>query len=897
MGRVRSGLATVTAVAMLLWFGLPAASASLYAATYAVPAVPTPLVTAQTAPVQVTVTNTGTATWTAGGTNPVHLSYHWYDATGATLVFWDGARTALAADVGPGASATVSASVNAPATPGVYVLRFALVKEGVTWFDPEPATHSVTVLAAFSATFGAVTVPALLNGATTTVPVAVTNSGGSTWLAAGANPVNLSYHWYDTAGAVVKWDGERTTIGTDLAPGASRTLNATVLAPSAPGTYAIAFDMVREGVSWFGQQLRLGATVNPAIYRATYIVGVAAAAFIGDTRSVPVTLTNTGNVTWHATGANLVDLSYHWYDASGALVKWDGQRTTLAADVAPGASTNVSLATLIPASPGTYVLRIDLVQEGVAWFSSLGNAPASVTFSVTTGLNAGYGLSTTPSSITVGAPFPTSVLLYNTGQRTWNAGGTNPVHLSYHIVDSGGAMVLWDGGRGLLSKDVAAGQQLTVDIVVTAPSYSGTFSVVWDLVQEGVTWFSAIGIPTKRDPLSVFPGVTFYGKGWGHGIGMSQWGAQGWAEGAGGPPLTGEQIVAKYYPGTTLGPVTDPMPIRVQLSWPSTGCNARTVVNFAQMSSAGGVKLVKNANPSVVIITAAPAQTIRVWVTGGVLYVMDEWSAQVIYSGSEDLALVPLDATKPIAIDQKARQYRGTLLYQIAGSENLRVVNYVNPDDYTKGAVPTEMPSNWQLEAYKAQALAARTYAAWKQATMKALPWDLRDDTADQCYGGATVETAPTNQAVALTSLKIITYNGGPIRAYYSSSDGGSTESNGCVWNLVKTATGSYTCGSAEPYLTAVPDPADLAAYDSRGPNPQRTWVRSFTATDIENALSAMGLYIGSYVSIDLSNTAPGGHVMSVKVRGTAATVEVKADDFLRTRLGVKSTMVRTSPF
>src|SRR2546428_13587224 len=74
------------------------------------------------------------------------------------------------------------------------------------------------------------------------------------------------------------------------------------------------------------------------------------------------------------------------------------------------------------------------------------------------------------------------------------------------------------------------------------------------MVQEGVAWFSRLGVAHKAEPFRVVPGVTFFGSGFGHGVGMSQYGANGWASGAIGPPLPGEQIVAKYYPGTALQP-------------------------------------------------------------------------------------------------------------------------------------------------------------------------------------------------------------------------------------------------------------------------------------------------------------------------------------------------------
>ncbi len=891
-----SPFATLVAIALLLaQLPLPALAAGPYAATYFA-TVPATMTQEQTVAVPVTLTNTGTATWNATGTNPVNLAYHWYDASG-NLLTWDGARTALGGDVAPGALRIISAQVAAPPRMGTYQLRFALVKEGVAWFDPEPVPHDVNVVGPYAATLANAQLPRFVAGASASVTVTVTNSGSATWTGTGANPVDVSYHWYDGTGQLIAWDGARTTIGSDLAPGASRTIVAAAQAPITAGSYVLALDVVREGVAWFGAPLRLATMVEPARYVATYSVGATSLAFIGETKTFPATVSNAGNVTWPSGGASPVNLSYHWYDASGRVVVWDGRRTPLGSDVAPGAARSVDMQVAMPVRSGTYSLRIDLVREGVGWFSDLGTAPASLTVQVQSGYNAGYGADTTPSSISTGATIPITIELFNTGSRPWPAAGTNPVTLSYHIYDASGGVVVWDGARGALPADVPPGGYATGTVNAVAPGYSGNFNLVLDLVQEGVTWFSVQGIPGKQKGFNVFPGVTLYGKGWGHGVGMAQWGAQGWATGAGGvTPLTGEQIVQKYYPGAVISPV-DPKPFRVLLSAPSTGCNFRTIYDVAQMRSDGGMRVLKAEHPEVVLMTAAPGQTVRVRVSGA-LSVMDEWSARVVYSGGEALVLVPQDPAKPITVDQKNRFYRGTLGFYVGGPTGLRVVNWVMPDDYARGSVPAEMPSSWHVEAYKAQAYAARTYAAWKASTSTSLPYDLRDDTSDQCYGGASVETTPTNTAAQATAGKILTYGGAPIRAYYASSSGGAVDGDGCVWNLARSATGGLACGVSQPYLKVVQDPADLAAYDPRGANPHRIWARTFTAEDVRFAVLAQaGVDIGAFVSIDLENRAGGGHVIAVRVRGTAASVEVRGDEFLRTRLGLKSTLVRIAPF
>src|SRR3989441_7507083 len=644
--------------------GTPASAAGESLATYIVQNAPATMGVGTVVTVQATLTNTGTAIWNATGQSPVNVTYHWYDATGKTVV-WDGDRTPLGADVGPTTSKSVGVQVSAPTALGVYQLRLTLVREGVAWFAPETAGHTVTVVPAFAATFGSVTLPSFVAGGTYSVGVPLTNSGTVPWNAAAPNPVLLSYHWLDPSGTPTVWDGARTPLGSDLLANSSRTLQATVTAPDVPGTYVLALDLVREGIGWLGQAARFTATVDAATYRALYSVAASSSALIGESKTLTVAVTNTGNVPWSSgTTPNPVNLGYHWFDITNTrIVQWDSVRAALPAVVAPSATVTMQLAVVMPATPGSYTLQVELVKEGVAWFSGLGTPAASLGFQVTSGFGAGYGADNMPASITNGATFPVTMTLTNTGVRAWPASGSQPVRLSYHIYDSSGRLTWWAASRGYLPTDVPAGASVTVNIVPQAPGGNGTYSLRWDMVQEGVGWFSLLGVDTKSSMLSVFPGVTFYGKGWGHGVGMSQWGAQGWAMGVAGPPLTGEQIVTKYFPGASITPITTGTPFRVLLSAPSTGCVGRTIYGAAHLRSDGGVRLVKYNDRGQMLGFATPGQTITVWLSGSGVTVTDP-SGRVQASGGEPLAALPTDPTKPITIDEKLHFYRGILVFE-----------------------------------------------------------------------------------------------------------------------------------------------------------------------------------------------------------------------------------------
>ncbi len=618
----------------------------------------------------------------------------------------------------------------------------------------------------------------------------------------------------------------------------------------------------------------------------------------GETHAIPVTVRNQGDDTWEQTGPHAVKLAYHVYDASGTLVGWDGLRSALPADVAPGSDATVAMVLTAPAVTGIYTITPDLIREGEAWFSAGDAAPGAFTLRVTTDLDAGYGPTTAPATIVPGGEAPIAVHVENTGLQPWPAGGPTPVRLGYHWLDGTPVAVLWDGARANLPHDIQPGEDVTITVTVRAPRAEGTFILAWDMVQDGIGWFSGHAVAAKHELVRVQDGVTLYGKGWGHGIGLSQWGAQGWAEGATGVKLSGEQIVARYFPGAQLASQPITSPFRVLLSAPSTGCVGRTIADVAHVSSAGGLRVVNNADPSVVYLDAAPDQSVRFSVyDGSVLVAVDEWSGRVVFSGEANvLAVVPKQFWDPISLAEKGLSYRGNLTVEVRDAGQLRVVNYVSSDDYMAGALPGEMPSQWQMEALRAQAITARTYAAWRQSTAGDRTWDVRDDTADQCYGGHSFESARTTAAVASTAGLILTYAGAPIRALYSSADGGLTENVGCALDAQKAGI-TWRCQDGWPYLPEAPDPAEAAAYDARGPMPHTLWSVSFSGAEIREQITEdYGTDIGNFVSMEF-NMSRGGRPISVRVRGTDAWVDLKGDRFLRTTLGLKSTLVRTIPF
>ena len=141
-------------------------------------------------------------------------------------------------------------------------------------------------------------------------------------------------------------------------------------------------------------------------------------------------------------------------------------------------------------------------------------------------------------------------------------------------------------------------------------------------------------------------------------------------------------------------------------------------------------------------------------------------------------------------VSTKGRWYRGLVMIQNKNGK-LTVINNVPLEDYIKGVVPSEMPTSWEREAHKAQAIAARSYALANLGKRGAYGYDLKDTPEDQAYNGASAETHITNSAVEDTKGIVLTYNMQVISAYYSASAGGQTNTNS--W------------GASLPYLRSVP--------------------------------------------------------------------------------------------
>src|SRR5438552_8292465 len=290
------------------------------------------------------------------------------------------------------------------------------------------------------------------------------------------------------------------------------------------------------------------------------------------------------------------------------------------------------------------------------------------------------------------------------------------------------------------------------------------------------------------------------------------------------------------------------------------------------------MRVLNEGNANAVVAQSGGGQNFQIIAANGVVQVWSNWSPVTLgYQGPGPVTVTPIDPNQPITFQQKGGAYRGNLRFTNLGG-TLRVVNALSYDDYTRGVISLEMPTSWHPEALKAQAYAARTYAytSYKGGSRD---YDVSDDQSDQCYGGVRVEVPQANNAVNASLGKVITFNGAAIKAYFASSNGGYSLSDGCWMNNVVRSGNTWVCStSGSAYLAPVPDPADRVV--SQPANPRASWQVTFTSDQIRSAVPrCCGPDTGVLRGVGVSDQGPpGGHVVWVRLCGTAASTVVRAD-------------------
>ena len=203
----------------------------------------------------------------------------------------------------------------------------------------------------------------------------------------------------------------------------------------------------------------------------------------------------------------------------------------------------------------------------------------------------------------------------------------------------------------------------------------------------------------------------------------------------------------------------------------------------------------------------------------------------------------------------------------VGGPATRRItVNKVSLEAYVQGVIPREMPASWLPAALRAQAIAARSYAAFQARNSTNPRFKLYDDTRSQVYGGRSAEVSTTNQATAQTKGQVRTFHGAPAFTQFSASNGG------------------WMSDGGHPYLAAKKD-----GFDQWSGNPYRSWTTSVTARAVEKAFPGVGNLTSITVTRRDGHGLWGGRVEAMKLVGSGGTVTPSGDEF-RSGLGLRST-------
>ena len=194
----------------------------------------------------------------------------------------------------------------------------------------------------------------------------------------------------------------------------------------------------------------------------------------------------------------------------------------------------------------------------------------------------------------------------------------------------------------------------------------------------------------------------------------------------------------------------------------------------------------------------------------------------------------------------KGSLYNGGFRFERINGGMLTVVNIVGLEDYVKGVVPNEMSDSWPIEALKAQAVAARSYALSLGSKHSAYHFDLCATTDCQAYYGRAKAGANSDGSVDQTTGQVAIYNGKIAQTFYYSSNGGASESVSNVWGSNQA---SY------PYLVGKEDPYEAYA------NVNNSWTRTVTSATLVAGLKKLGYNVGSSItSIAVTSLTDSGN-------------------------------------
>jgi stage II sporulation protein D len=384
--------------------------------------------------------------------------------------------------------------------------------------------------------------------------------------------------------------------------------------------------------------------------------------------------------------------------------------------------------------------------------------------------------------------------------------------------------------------------------------------------------------PWPDEPTVLGSTVRFYGRGYGHGVGMSQYGARGRARDGQGTA----DILAHYYRGATLGTL-DPAPaIRVLILSRLKRTKAKPLVIYGRRTE-WSIDGIRRVFPPDARLTLTP--TTKVTASGS----KTTWRLRVVAASGRKLLSVAMpkpftiraaDAggrlqlwSKPTTYDQ----FRGTLrVLPRATKPTVSVVNRLGLELYLRGVVPAEMPSTWPAAALRAQAIASRSYAARKLRPGVSY-YDTVDDSRSQVYRGSKAEHATTNDAIAATGSQVLRKGSSIANTMYHSAGGGATENNE---NVYTSETGKKVAGKVSYLRGSMDRRADGTAFDDA--SPFATWrMKTYTRATLSAWFAAdPRTDVGDLTALDLTSRGVSGRLIKVTLIGSDGTKTVSSAVF-----------------
>ncbi len=377
---------------------------------------------------------------------------------------------------------------------------------------------------------------------------------------------------------------------------------------------------------------------------------------------------------------------------------------------------------------------------------------------------------------------------------------------------------------------------------------------------------------TPTGPTVLGTNVTFHGRGWGHGVGLSQYGARGRALAG----QSAEAILAHYYQGATLGTIPLDTPIRVRVL---KGFSAGAApLELRALGGTWTIDGVDGAFPAGarVLVTATTSGAATTWR----YKVLDAGGATLRDATTTGFRMRPAAAATLLQVWSRPStddQYRGAIRVRPgATGPTLDVINELPLETYLRGVVPAEMPASWPTAALQAQSIAARSYAARRLRPGESY-YDVNDDTSSQVYRGREGEKAATDAAILATSGIVLKSGASIANTLFHSTGGGATEHNE---NVFVSSSGAKVAGPVT-YLRGGPDRApDGTPFDAGAP--YATWkTKAYSRAQLSSWFAKDSrTNVGTLTALDLRDRGVSGRLISVRLIGSAGTKTVSGDVF-----------------